>query len=136
MGISYVPSQANFVLFQAGKRALEIRDRLRDAGVLVRDRSYEIAGCVRVTVGTRQQTRAFLEALGNSRANLLAGIPLAYQREEKQWLDEIRRLELRLSQVRPRTLGQASRIDGITPAALTLVLAAIRHSSAAHAVGF
>jgi histidinol-phosphate aminotransferase len=63
MGISYVPSQANFVLFQAGKRALEIRDRLRDLGVLVRDRSYEIAGCVRVTVGTRQQTRAFLEAL-------------------------------------------------------------------------
>ena len=42
----------------------------------------------------------------------------------------------KLAQVRPRTLGQASRIDGITPAALTLVLAAIRHSSAAHAVGF
>jgi histidinol-phosphate aminotransferase len=63
MGISYVPSQANFVLFRAGRRAIEIRDKLRAKGVLVRDRSYEIAGCVRVTVGTREQTRRFLNAL-------------------------------------------------------------------------
>lgn len=63
MGIEYIPSQANFLLFRAGKRAIEIRDRLRDKGVLVRDRSYEIAGCVRVTVGTRAQTRRFLDAL-------------------------------------------------------------------------
>jgi tRNA uridine 5-carboxymethylaminomethyl modification enzyme len=32
----------------------------------------------------------------------------------------------KLSAIKPRTLGQASRIDGITPAALTLILAAIR----------
>ena len=31
--------------------------------ILVRDRSYEIPGCVRVTVGTREQTRRFLTAL-------------------------------------------------------------------------
>ena len=37
----------------------------------------------------------------------------------------------KLASIRPRTLGQASRIDGITPAALTLVLAAIRHQTAA-----
>ena len=41
-----------------GTRAAEVRDKLREAGVLVRDRSYEIAGCVRVTVGTREQMRA------------------------------------------------------------------------------
>ena len=63
MGIDYIPSQANFVLMRAGKRAIEIRDRLREKQVLVRDRSYEIAGCVRVTVGTREQTRRFLDAL-------------------------------------------------------------------------
>ncbi len=64
MGIGYVPSQANFVLMRVGKRAIEIRDKLRDRQVLVRDRSYEIPGCVRVTVGTREQTRRFLEELG------------------------------------------------------------------------
>jgi histidinol-phosphate aminotransferase len=64
LGIAYVPSQANFVLMRIGERSVEIRDRLREKQVLVRDRSYEIAGCVRVTVGTREQTRRFLAALG------------------------------------------------------------------------
>jgi len=63
LGVPYYPSQANFVLFQAGRRAIEIRDALRRRGVLVRDRSYEIAGCVRVTVGTRDQIRRFLTEL-------------------------------------------------------------------------
>jgi histidinol-phosphate aminotransferase len=31
--------------------------------VLVRDRSYEMPGCVRVTVGTRDQIRRFLTEL-------------------------------------------------------------------------
>ncbi|MCC7175263.1 MAG: histidinol-phosphate transaminase [Bryobacterales bacterium] len=61
--IPYYRSQANFVLFQAGPRAVEVRDRLREKGVLVRDRSYELAGCVRVTAGTREQTGRFLAAL-------------------------------------------------------------------------
>jgi histidinol-phosphate aminotransferase len=61
--IAYVPSSANFVLIRAGKRALEIRDRLRGQGILVRDRSYEAPGCVRVTVGTREQTHRLLAAL-------------------------------------------------------------------------
>jgi len=63
LNIDYYPSQANFVLFQAGERAIPIRDELRRRGVLVRDRSYEIAGCVRVTVGTREQIRRFLAEL-------------------------------------------------------------------------
>ena len=61
--IPYIKSQANFVLFQAGERAIEIRDELRNRGVLVRDRSYELPGCVRVTVGTRDQTQRFLDEL-------------------------------------------------------------------------
>jgi histidinol-phosphate aminotransferase len=63
LGIATYPSQANFVLFRAGDRAIEVRDRLRERGVLVRDRSYEIAGCVRVTAGTREQARRFLTEL-------------------------------------------------------------------------
>jgi len=62
-GIEHYRSEANFVLFHAGDRAVEIRDYLRDKGVLVRDRSYEIPGCVRVTVGTREQVRQFLKVL-------------------------------------------------------------------------
>lgn len=63
LAIPYYESQANFVLFQAGQRATAIRDELRRRGVLVRDRSYEIPGCVRVTVGTRDQIRQFLAEL-------------------------------------------------------------------------
>jgi len=63
LGIGYVPSSANFVLAKIGPRAIEIRDALRECGVLVRDRSYEAPGCVRMTVGTREQTRRLLTAL-------------------------------------------------------------------------
>jgi histidinol-phosphate aminotransferase len=64
LGIKTFPSEANFILFQAGERAIPVRDALRERGVLVRDRSYEIPGCVRVTVGTRAQIARFLEELG------------------------------------------------------------------------
>jgi histidinol-phosphate aminotransferase len=63
LGIRYYDSDGNFLLMRIGDRAIEIRDRLREAGVLVRDRSYEIAGCVRVTIGTRDQMRRFLGEL-------------------------------------------------------------------------
>jgi histidinol-phosphate aminotransferase len=63
LGIPYYDSRANFVLFEAGARAVPLRDELRRRGVLVRDRSYEIPGCVRVTVGTRDQVRRFLAEL-------------------------------------------------------------------------
>lgn len=63
LGITYVPSSANFILGRFGDRAIEVRDRLREQAILVRDRSYEAAGCVRITVGTREQTRQLLAAL-------------------------------------------------------------------------
>jgi len=63
LGVPFFPSQANFVLFRAGPHSIEIRDRLRAAGILVRDRSYEIPGCIRVTAGTLEQARRFLAEL-------------------------------------------------------------------------
>jgi histidinol-phosphate aminotransferase len=61
--IRYVPSSANFVLGHFGERAIAVRDALRERGILVRDRSYQAPGCVRMTVGTREQTRKLLDAL-------------------------------------------------------------------------
>jgi histidinol-phosphate aminotransferase len=63
LSIPYIPSSANFVLANLGSRAIEIRDALRGQAILVRDRSYEAPGCVRFTVGTREQTRLLLAAL-------------------------------------------------------------------------
>lgn len=63
LGVPYVPSSANFVLARFGPRAIEVRDALRERAILVRDRSYEAPGCVRITVGTRQQTRQMMAAL-------------------------------------------------------------------------
>jgi histidinol-phosphate aminotransferase len=63
LGIKTYPTKANFVLFGAGERAIEVRDRLRERGILVRDRSYEIPGAVRVTAGTPDQAKRFLDAL-------------------------------------------------------------------------
>jgi histidinol-phosphate aminotransferase len=63
LGIGHAPSAANFVLGYFGQRAIEVRDALRDHAILVRDRSYEIPGGVRITTGTREQTRRVLAEL-------------------------------------------------------------------------
>jgi histidinol-phosphate aminotransferase len=63
LGIEYVPGSANFVLGYFGGRAVEIRDALREKAILVRDRSYEIPGGVRITVGTREQAGRVLSEL-------------------------------------------------------------------------
>ncbi len=61
--IDYIPSAANFVLAQFGERAIEMRDALRSRGILVRDRSYEAPGWVRVTVGTMPQMKRLVREL-------------------------------------------------------------------------
>jgi histidinol-phosphate aminotransferase len=63
LGISYIPSSANFVLTNMNTRAIEVRDALRGHAILVRDRSYEIPGGLRITVGTRAQARELLREL-------------------------------------------------------------------------
>jgi histidinol-phosphate aminotransferase len=63
LGIAHAPSCANFVLGYFGDRAVEVRDALRDQAILVRDRSYEIPGGVRITTGTREQIGRVLDEL-------------------------------------------------------------------------
>jgi histidinol-phosphate aminotransferase len=63
LGIPFYTTHSNFVLFNAGDRAIPMRDALRERGILVRDRSYEIPGCVRLTIGTREQIGRFLKEM-------------------------------------------------------------------------
>jgi histidinol-phosphate aminotransferase len=68
------PSHANFVLVDIGPRHADFTRRMRDAGVLVRDRSSDPGcdGCVRITIGTRQQMHQAIEALHTTIAALRA----------------------------------------------------------------
>ncbi|MBI3933103.1 MAG: histidinol-phosphate transaminase [Acidobacteria bacterium] len=63
LGWRHFPSDANFLLVDFGKHAGHMRDILGENNILVRDRSYELPGCVRITVGTRTQTRLLLKVL-------------------------------------------------------------------------
>jgi histidinol-phosphate aminotransferase len=63
LNIPFYETHSNFVLFNVGDRAIPIRDALREKGILVRDRSYEIPGCIRLTIGTREQIGRFLEEM-------------------------------------------------------------------------
>jgi histidinol-phosphate/aromatic aminotransferase/cobyric acid decarboxylase-like protein len=63
LGIMQAKSSANFILGYFGSRAIEVRDALREKAILVRDRSYEIPGGVRITVGTREQAQRVLDEL-------------------------------------------------------------------------
>ena len=63
MGLRHFPSDANFVLVRFGPAAASVSRRLWEQGILVRDRSYELSGCVRITVGTVPQTRKLVEIM-------------------------------------------------------------------------
>lgn len=65
IGLSALPSAANFVLVRVGPRAPEIAGALAARGVFVRDRSGEpgCAGCIRMTAGRIEDTERALAAL-------------------------------------------------------------------------
>jgi histidinol-phosphate aminotransferase len=64
-GVRHWPSRANFVLVEIGALHAEFVLLMRDAGVLVRDRSSDPGcdGLVRITIGTREQIRQAIPAL-------------------------------------------------------------------------
>jgi histidinol-phosphate aminotransferase len=65
MGVRFWPSQANFILVYIGRLHDEFCQAMRARGILVRDRSTDPGcnGCVRVTVGHRDQMRRAVEAM-------------------------------------------------------------------------
>ena len=64
-GIRFWPSHANFVLFAVGPRHKELVARMRERGVLLRDRSADpgCEGYVRITVGVEDHVTRGLQAL-------------------------------------------------------------------------
>lgn len=63
LGLEQVPSQANFILVRVGN-GNEVFQRLLNQGVIVRPVGvYEFPEHVRVTVGTMEENRRFIEAL-------------------------------------------------------------------------
>lgn len=72
--VRHWPSRANFVLVEIGAQHAEFVQLMRDAGVLVRDRSSD-PGCegrVRITIGTRGQMKQAVMALNNAITTLRA----------------------------------------------------------------
>lgn len=65
LGIHYWPSRANFVLMRLGDLTSAFICGMRERGILVRDRSrdYGCQGCVRITLGSNEQTDRLLDAL-------------------------------------------------------------------------
>ncbi|MFC2154066.1 histidinol-phosphate transaminase [Candidatus Altiarchaeota archaeon] len=65
IGIKTFPSTANFVLADLGKKCMVVERKLEKKGILVRDRSQYplLKGCLRITIGSKNQTRKLLSAL-------------------------------------------------------------------------
>lgn len=64
LGLPYVPTEANFILFDVQRPAAEVFDQLMRLGVLVRPcASFGLPTHLRVTIGTAQENGRFVEAL-------------------------------------------------------------------------
>ncbi len=63
-GIRVYPSEANFIFFKSlYLSGDELHKRLLQKGVLVRNFSYMVSDCLRVSIGKREENDAFLQAL-------------------------------------------------------------------------
>ena len=70
MGLSWLPSQANFLAIDFGRDAAPIHQALLQKGIIVRPTaSYEMPNFLRITIGTPAQNDRLLKALGE----ILAG---------------------------------------------------------------
>ncbi len=62
LGLSFVPTQANFILIKVGKRAKDIEEGLLKRGIIVRGmEGYNLPQYIRVTIGTREQNEEFIK---------------------------------------------------------------------------
>lgn len=63
--VKVFPSDANFLLFQLQSKAKEVYQAMANGGIVTRYRGNELHcdECIRVTIGTPEENRAFLESL-------------------------------------------------------------------------
>jgi histidinol-phosphate aminotransferase len=68
LGVPQWPTQANFVLVKIGALHAQFVQAMLRRGILTRDRSKDpgCAGCVRITVGTREQMKQAVAAIADS----------------------------------------------------------------------
>lgn len=64
LGITYVPSVANFILVDTAQDGFEIFAKLLKFGVIVRDmKQYGLKNFIRVTIGTKKENERFIKVL-------------------------------------------------------------------------
>ncbi len=64
LGVSYVPSRANFILVDVGRSAADIFQKLLQHGVIVRPLTpFGMETALRITVGTPEENRKLVKAL-------------------------------------------------------------------------
>jgi len=68
-GVYPFPSEANFILFRV-KEPGRVYNELLETGVLVRDLSQALKGCLRVTVGTKKENEFFINAIRKTKRAL------------------------------------------------------------------
>jgi histidinol-phosphate aminotransferase len=62
LGLSYIPSETNFIMVDVGTDAAQVRDQLADLGYLVRS-GWDMPTYLRVSTGTIEEMNGFLDAL-------------------------------------------------------------------------
>lgn len=64
LGLSYVPSVANFILIDVGCDGVEVFKEMLKLGVIVRDmKQYGLKNYIRVTIGAKKENELFIKAL-------------------------------------------------------------------------
>ena len=64
LGVKVYPSQGNFLLFQAGSKAMEIYQSLLSLGIILRPvREYGLLEHLRISIGLPEENTLALQAL-------------------------------------------------------------------------
>ena len=64
LGLSFLPSQSNFILVDVGMDSQQLMGAMLQRGVIIRAAdSFGLPGFIRVTIGREQDNRRFIDAL-------------------------------------------------------------------------